>query len=66
MLGSVAVRLLEHVPEIVAMLALERVPHMALGQHTNSPLASLAAGLGLYTLALPPQWGLGREISGGR
>jgi hypothetical protein len=39
--------LLECVPEKVAMLILEQVPHMVLGLHTNTPLASLLASLGL-------------------
>jgi hypothetical protein len=47
------------------MLALEWVPHAALGQHDNAPLVSLAAGLGIDAPTLPPQWGSGQEISRG-
>jgi hypothetical protein len=54
-LSSDVARLLECVPKKVTMLALEQVTHVALWQHANSPLASLAAGLGLDALALLPQ-----------
>jgi hypothetical protein len=49
-----AMWLLECVPKIVTMLVLEQVLCVALRQCAKAPQTSLAAGLGLDTLALPP------------
>jgi hypothetical protein len=55
MLGGDATRLLECVPEKVAMLTLEQVLCAVLGQCANAPLASLVVGLGLHAPTMPPQ-----------
>jgi hypothetical protein len=44
--GDIAIRLIKCVLERVAMLTLEQVPRVALGQCTNAPLVSLAVGVG--------------------
>jgi hypothetical protein len=53
-LGGDATRLLERVPEEVAMSTLSRALHVALGQRAHATLVSLAACLGLDAPFLPP------------
>jgi hypothetical protein len=61
-LGGDVVRCLECVPGEVAMLTLVWVPCVMPGLHAHALLASLAAGLSLNALALPPWRSLGQEI----
>jgi hypothetical protein len=58
-LGGDATWCLKCVPEEVTMLALVLAPRAMLELRAHSPLVSLAMGLWLDALALPPQWGLG-------
>jgi hypothetical protein len=64
-LGDDVTRLIECVPEKVAILALERALRSALRQHTCAPLVSMAASLGLDVSALPPQRAQDKKLVGG-